>query len=146
MINYWKTGFHLFLYELITSNQLAAVVLRKILKRFALNLCILVLLCEIILHIPLAYDIPSVPKPDTSDPAVHVAFILGSSGALLLAGAFHILVKTVYFNIQRQNIFFDKKFFEEATFLAENIQLKKTDMENDLKYYPVNLKLEDVKN
>ena len=50
---------------------------------FALNLCILVLLCDIILHIPLAYDIPSVPKPDTSDPVVHLAFILGSSGVLL---------------------------------------------------------------
>ena len=144
MGDFWKSGFHLFLYELITSKQYAAVVLRRIVTSFIQKMCFLVLFVEIILHIPLAYDIPFVPKPDTSNPLLHLYIIFASVVFLLLAGESLIITKTIYNNLRRQNVFFEKKYFEDATFFAENITVKKDEKNGDLRYYPTNLNLDDV--
>ena len=141
---YWKSGFHLFLYEFITSNQHGIAVVKRRFKGFIQNLIIVVILCEIILHVPVAYDIPGVQKPDTSNPVVHIVIILASTGLILLTGLFLILTKTIYCNIIGQNVFFEKKLYEEATFFSENIILKKNDIDDDLRYYPINLTIADV--
>ena len=62
----------------------------------------------------------------------------------VLAGVSLILTKTIYRNIKQQNVFFKKKFFEEKTFLAENITVKKDDKNGDLRYYPINMNIDDV--
>ena len=116
-----KSGFLVFLYELFTSNQYAIVVIRRYLLQSA-KLCLLVVFfCEILLHIPLVYDIPFIPKPDISDPKLHLIFIPSVLVVAVVVHAVSHLIAIMYHHTERRGVYEKRKFYEDSTFFADNI-------------------------
>ena len=130
-----RSGFLVFLYELFTSDQYAIVVVRRYLLHFA-QLCLLtVVLCEILLHIPLVYDIPSIPSPDISDPTLHLAFIASIIGIAVVVQVIRILITIMYQHTKRRGAYEERKFYEDSTFLSDSVIVKPDDAK-ELRYYP----------
>ena len=131
----FKTGFLVFLYELFTSDQYAIVVVRRYLLHSA-KLCLLaVILCEILLHLPLVYDIPNIPSPDISDPTLHIIFFSSIIGLALVVQAIRLLLTIMYQHTERRGSYEKRKFYEDSTFLADSVIVKK-DNAKELRYYP----------
>ena len=135
----------MFLYELFTSKQFAASVLRQALWGLLLRVGGMVLLCEVALHLPLVYDIPGVPTPDISDPILHLAFIGSVLGFLTVIGLMAFFARIILKNAARRHVFARRTFYEDSTFFGETIALKQDKtISEDLRFYPTNLKLGDV--
>ena len=130
-----KTGFLVFIYELFTSNQYAIVVVRRYLLHFARQCLLSVLVCEILLHVPLVYEIPSIPTPDISDPKLHLIFIASIIGIAVVLKTIRLLITIMYEHTKRRGAYEKRKFYEESTFLADSVKVKKNN-ENELRYYP----------
>ena len=137
----------MFLYELFTSKQHAASVLRQALWGLLIRVGGVALLCEVALHLPLVYDIPGVPTPDISDPILHLAFIGSVLGFLTIIGLVAFFARIVLKNTDtaRRHVFARRTFYEDSTFFGETIALKQDKtISEDLRFYPTNLKLGDV--
>ena len=130
-----ERGFLVFLCELFTSNQYAIVVVRKYLLHLAKLFLLSLLFCEILLHIPLVYNIPSIPVPDISDPKLHIIFFASFVGIAVVVEAIRLLTMKMYQHTKRRGAYEKRKFYEESTFLADNV-LVKEDKPNELRYYP----------
>ena len=94
-----------------------------------------VLLCEVLLHIPLVYHIPNIPEQDISDPTLHLTFIASIIGIAVVVQVIRILTAIMYQHTKRRGAYEKRKFYEDSTFLADNV-LVKPDNAKELRYYP----------